>query len=62
VLNIDGSVSEITEEWFEGTDEETLNTLKENSNNIDSLTDPDDILIAKIYKQVQSSIEGADSA
>ena len=61
-LESDGSVSEITMEQLQGYPEDVLNTMKENSNNIDSLTDLDDILLAKIYKQVQSSIEGADSA
>lgn len=61
-LESDGSVSEITMEQLQGYPEDILNTIKENSENIDSLTDPEDILLAKIYKQIQSSIEGADSA
>jgi hypothetical protein len=39
-----------------------MSEIKENSNNIEDLTDPEDIVLAKIYKQVQSSIEGSDSA
>lgn len=61
-LNADGSVSEITEEFFKDFSEDVMSEIKENSENIDSLIDPEDILLAKIYKQVQSSIEGADSA
>jgi hypothetical protein len=49
-LESDGSVSEITMEQLQGYPEDILNTIKENSENIDSLTDPEDILLAKIYK------------
>jgi hypothetical protein len=49
-LNQDGSVSEITEEFFKDFSEDIMSEIKENSENIDSLTDPEDILLAKIYK------------
>jgi hypothetical protein len=61
-LNADGSVSEITEEFFKIFSEDVMSEIKEDSKDIDSLTNPEDILLAKIWKQVQSKSGGEGSA
>ena len=62
-LNQDGSVSEITEDFFNNFKEDVINEIKENaSKDLSTLTDPEDILLAKIWQQVQSKSKGEGSA
>ena len=62
-LNSDGSVSEITKDFFNNFNEDIINEIKENaSKDLSTLTDPEDILLAKIWQQVQSKSEGEGSA
>ena len=62
-LNQDGSISEITEDFFNNYNEDIINEIKENaSKDLSTLTDPEDILLAKIWNQVMSKSEGEGSA
>lgn len=65
-LESNGTVSEINDEsWFESDlfDEDDINEIKENaSKDLSILTDPEDILLAKIWQQVKSKSEGEGSA
>ena len=61
-LNSDGSVSEITEDFFNGFDEDIMNYIKHAPEDLSTITDPEYMLLTKIWRQVQSKSEGEGSA
>ena len=61
-LNQDGSVSEITEDFFDGFDEDFMNFIKHAPEDLSTITDPEYLVMTKIWRQVQSKSEGEGSA
>lgn len=63
LLNSDGSVSEITEDFFNKFNEDIIDEIKENaSKDLSTITDPEDLLLTKIWRQVQFKSKGEGSA
>lgn len=57
-LNQDGSVSEITEDFFDGFDEDLMNYIKHAPEDLSDITDPEYLVLTKIWRQVQSKSKG----
>lgn len=61
-LNQDGSVSEITEDFFNNFDEDIMAFVKNAPEDLSTITDPEYLVFIKIWRQVQSKSEGEGSA
>ena len=62
-LNKDGSISEITEDFFNDFDKDyIMNFIKNAPEDLSTITDPEDLLLTKIWRQVQSKSKGEGSA
>jgi len=61
-LNQDGSVSEITEDFFDGYDEDIMTFIKNAPEDLSTITDQEYLVLTKIWRQVQSKSEGEGSA
>jgi len=62
-LNQDGSISEITEDFFNDFDEDyIMNFIKNAPEDLSTITDPEDLILTKIWRQIQSKSKGEGSA
>ena len=61
-LNQDGSVSEITEDFFNGFDEDAMEFVKNAPEDLSTITDQEYLVLTKIWRQIQSKSKGEGSA